>query len=537
MSITSWYFIAFVALTVILSYAVPVKYKWIVILAASVVFYVSFSPAGLAVLTVTALLTYAAALQIQKIHTKESAWMDENKKTADKETRKAKKAYFQKLRNRFVILVVVLCIGQLFLFKYYGYFAENINAAFSTHLWTAENLLLPLGISFYSLQLISYVVDVSRGITPAERNPFKVILFGAFFLSIMQGPFNRYNDLMPQICNQKREKLSFSRIRFSALKIAWGYMKKMCIADQIGQIATEVFSNYTQYTGFGILLGMFCFAVQLYADFSGYMDIVSGVGELLGIQLPLNFRQPFFSRNMSEFWQRWHISLGAWLKDYVFYPVLKSGAFQKMGKWLTKKVGKEAGRRIPTYLGMVILWTLIGAWHGAGFQYVFGVGLLQFLYIFTGEIFMPVTRKIKSFLRIKDENPLWHIFQSLRCTVLMIFAWVFFNSNSFADALGMLGRVFAEKTLYIGQIKPIFYSESTSVSGIFPTWMIYIFLCTVLLVVIDLIAAKGVSIREKIESRPYPVRAVVYLACFFAIFVFGAYGQQFSSTDFIYFGF
>lgn len=532
MRITSIPFILFIAATVILCRALPKKWRWAVLLAASVVFYVTYSVVGILILTGTALVTYFAALRIQKIQDEQAKWMADNRQTADKEEKKAKRKESNRRQRRYVILVVALSVGLLFLFKYYGYFASSINRAFATHLWTAENLLLPLGISFYSLQLIGYVVDVSRGILPAERNPLKVVLYGAFFLSIMQGPFNRYNDLMPQICNDDPPKLNFYTFKLAVLRITWGYIKKMCIADQVGCIATEVFSNYANYSGLGIILGVICFPIQLYADFSGYMDIVSGIGELLGIQMPINFRQPFFSRNMSEFWQRWHITLGAWLKDYVFYPILKSNVFQSFGKWLTGRVGKEAGRRIPTYLGMIILWTLIGAWHGAGFNYVFGVGLLQFIYIFLGEITAPVTGRLKDRLHIKEESLPWHIFQSLRCTALMIFAWVFFNSKTFMDAIGVLGRIFADRP-GLGQITAVF----EVVAGTWKIWLPYVFLCVIALFVVDLLCAKGLSVRAEIEKRPYPIRMWIYLAAIFTIIIFGAYGTQFDANDFIYFQF
>ena len=526
MAITSFKFLLFVFITCILYYAVPKKWKWIVLLAASAVFYISFSVYGIFILIGLSLATYFSALQIQKLKDRQAQWLSENKGKVDKEERKAKRKYFTKRQRLWVALAVVLNVGLLFLFKYYGHFAVNINNTFNTSLWTAENIFLPLGISYFSLQLIGYIVDVSRGIIPAEKNPLKVI---------MQGPFNRYGKLMPQVCSEERKKHDFHSIKLAVLKITWGYIKKLCIADQMGVITNEIFSNYTEYAGLAIIFGAVCFAIQIYADFSGYMDIILGIGELLGIEMPINFRQPFFSRNITEFWQRWHISLGAWLKDYVFYPVLKSKAFQNLGKWLTKKVGKKAGRQIPTYIGMLILWTLIGVWHGAGFNYVFGVGLLQFIYIFSGEIFKPLTDKIKAKLKIREENLFWHIFQSLRCTALMIFAWVFFNSKSFGDAIQMFVRIVADRTLGLGQLVEVANADSLQCSII--NILVYTVLCVCVLLFVDLLREKGVFIREKIESKPYPIRMAFYLACIFTLIVFGAYGTQYLSSNFIYFEF
>lgn len=533
MSITSFQFLGFVLVTLIAFRLFPAKKQWWVMLAASVVFYLSFSVGGIFFMIGTSLLTYFAALKIQKYKDTFAAWMGENKKTADKETRKAQKALYQKKQKLIVFGVVFAAIAILFLCKYYKVLAVDFNNLFNTKLWTAENILLPLGISYYSLQLIGYLVDVHRDIIPAERNPLKVILYGGFFLSIMQGPFNRYNDLMPQICAEERKKLTYTDFKFAVLRIVGGYIKKLCIADQVGRVAGEVFTNYDKYEGLGIIYGIVCFAVQLYADFSGYMDIIVGIGQLFGIKMPENFRQPFFSRNMSEFWKRWHITLGLWLQDYVFYPMLKSRRFKNMGKGISNKLGKEAGRRIPTYIGMFILWTLIGAWHGAGFNYVFGVGILQFLYIFLGEICNPLFEKLKKGLHINDKKLYWRIFQSVRCTVLMMFAWVFFNSDSFADAIGLLKRIPAVPNF--SQITEVYIP--IEMDGFIIRDIIFLAVCIIALFVLDLIHEKGLSLSSIISNRVYPVRLIFYLVLVFTIIIFGSYGDQYVASNFIYFEF
>lgn len=530
MSITSFQFLGFVVAALVVFRFFPVQKQWWVLLAASIVFYLSFSISGFFVMIGTALLTYFAALQVQKSKDEFQAWLAENKNTADKETRKSKKIFYQRRQKQCVAGTVAVIISVLFICKYYKVLATNINDMLNTQIWTAERILLPLGISYYSLQLIGYLVDVHRDIIPAEKNPLKVILYGGFFLSIMQGPFNRYNELMPQICVEEHKNLTYVDVKFAVLKIVGGYIKKLCIADQAAVIANEVFTNYTNYAGWQIANGVICFAIQLYADFSGYMDIIVGIGQLFGIHMPENFQQPFFARNISDFWQRWHITLGLWLKDYVFYPILKSSAFKKLGKYLSGKFGKETGRRIPTYIGMLILWTLIGAWHGAGFNYVFGVGILQFLYIFIGEICMPLTERAKRWLRIDDKKLPWHIFQSVRCTVLMMFAWIFFRSPSFNTALAILRRIF---------VSPI-PRDMVSADVIGPQnehYLVYLFLCVIVMLVIDFLHEKGKSLRMIVSQKPYPVRLAFYLLLVFTLIIFGAYGEKYVPSNFIYFEF
>ena len=531
MTITSFEFLGFVLLTLIVYRSFPVKKQWWVLLVAGIVFYLSFSVNGIFVMAGTSILTYFAGIKVQKYKDEYAGWLAENKDTADKDIRKAKKESYKKKQNNIVATTIVITIGILFLCKYYGVFATNINNIFKTNMWAAENILLPLGISYYSFQLIGYLIDVNRDIINAEKNPFKVLLYASFFLSIMQGPFNRYNDLMPQICTEERKKMTYLDFKFAVLKIVGGYIKKMCIADQLGIVTNEIFTNYSQYSGLGILFGVVCFAAQLYTDFSGYMDIIIGIGSLFGIKMPENFKQPFFSRNMSEFWQRWHITLGCWLKDYIFYPILKSKAFKNFGKWLSGKVGKEASRRIPTYLGMLILWTSIGLWHGAGFNYVFGVGILQFLYIFSGEIFEPVSKRIKKLLHINDKKLYWHIFQSLRSTALMMFAWIFFNSKSFTEALQIIKRLFVIPR--IKQLKDIVFSSIVDGKRFF----IYIIIAIISVIVVDLLHENGKSVRHIICKKPYPVRLIFYLVLVFTIIIFGAYGERYVASNFIYLNF
>ena len=528
MTITSFEFLGFVLLTLIIFRLFPVKKQWWILLAAGIVFYLSFSIGGIFVMIGTSLLTYFAGIKVQKYKDEYAAWLAENKSTAGKDVRKARKDIYRKKQKCVVTLTIVITIGILFVCKYYGVLASNINNMFNINMWTAENILLPLGISYYSFQLIGYLIDVNRDIISAEKNPLKVILYSSFFLSIMQGPFNRYNDLMPQICATERKKMTYIDFKFAVLKIVGGYIKKLCIADQLGLVTKEVFTNYNQYSGLGILFGVVCFAAQLYTDFSGYMDIIIGIGNLFGIRMPENFKQPFFSRSISEFWQRWHITLGLWLKDYVFYPILKSKAFRDLGKWLSGKVGKEASRKIPTYLGMLILWSLIGLWHGAGFNYIFSVGLLQFLYIFLGEIFEPVSIRIKKLLHINDKKLYWHIFQSLRSTALMMFAWIFFNSKTFTEALQIIKRLFVMPR--IDQLRDIIYSEV--VSGRKP--FIYIIAVIFAVILVDLIHEHGKSIRHIICQKRYPIRLLFYLILTFTIIIFGAYGGRYIASDFIY---
>ena len=390
MGIVSGWFILLTVVTVIFYDLFSVRrYGWLILLVASIVFYVSFSPAGLLVLIPDALISWAAALRIQKLSN------TQNEENYD---------VIQKAKRRCVIGNAVINVVLLFLFNYYSDTAVFLNAHLGTGLWDAENLFVAVGISYFSLKLISYTADVCGGITEAEKDPLKVILYTIFFLSVMQGPFERYGKLIPQLTSHERPRLTYRSIKNAVIRIIYGYIKKLCIADQLAFITAEVFTNYGNYHGLAVLTGIFCYAVQLYADFSGYMDIVCGIGQLMGIEVTENFRQPFFSRNLQEFWRRWHITLGAWLKDYVFYPLMRTRLFEGWSKAIYAKTRNKFLRKLPAFTADLTVWFLIGLWHGSGFNYIFGVGLLQFLYIFCGTVTKPFTDRLKALLHINEKK-------------------------------------------------------------------------------------------------------------------------------------
>lgn len=533
MGITSVMFVCFIALALGVYSVMPSRFRWCVLLAASIIFYVSFSPVGIWVLCGTSLFAWAMGLLIQRNKDALACWMESNRELVDKDTRKKYKQKALRIQKLYLVGAVAVIVFLLLLFRYYGHFAFELNQLLHIQLWTAEHILIPLGVSYYSLQLIGYVVDVQRDIVTAEKNPLKVLLYGGFFLSIMQGPFNRYDKLMPQLVEAKAKKSS-AEWKKAVYRILLGYVKKLCIADQVAVVVQLSFSHYNELSGLGILLGIVCFAIQLYADFSGYMDIVIGIGMLFGIHLPENFEQPFFACSITEFWQKWHISLGAWLKDYVFYPILKSGLFKRIGKRVSGWFGKEAGRRIPTYIGLLVLWTLIGLWHGAGFTFVFSVGLLQFIYVFCAEIAEPLIERIKKRVRYDRNKAGWHVLSSVKVTFLMIFAWIFFNSKTMADAFSMIKRLFLGMPR-MNQIVDLFMFDSPIADASKKIFLLYITACVIFLFVLDYLHAKKVSVCERVIAKGYVAQILLLLVLVLAIIVFGAYGSQYSANNFMYF--
>ena len=240
------------------------------------------------------------------------------------------------------------------------------------------------------MQAVSYIVDVYKKKTPADRNLWRLALYMAFFPSIMEGPICRYSETAEAL--YAGERLTYHNITFGSQRIVWGLFKKVVLADRLSPLVELVFSKYTQYGGITVLLGAICYTLQLYADFSGCIDMTIGTAEMFGVRLPENFRQPFFSRTASEFWRRWHITLGAWFKDYIFYPLSLTKWIKSMGKKARLKFGRHVGPVIQTIVPLLAVWLSNGIWHGTGWNYIF-FGLYYFVLILTGNLLEPLIGK------------------------------------------------------------------------------------------------------------------------------------------------
>jgi len=216
----------------------------------------------------------------------------------------------------------------------------------------------------------------------------------------------------------------------------------MVIADQLAIVVNTIFSNYHHYSGIYIIVGVVLYAIQIYADFSGCIDIVIGASKTYGVLLPENFESPFFSKNLSEFWRRWHISLGLWGKDYIMYPLLKSNGFQKLGKRCKNKFGKKIGKKIPTIISILILWIIIGIWHGASYKYIFAAGILPWLYLTISELFEGVFKKLRDVIHIDYNNFSYRLFESIRTFALMCFIWLFALAPGFITGFDVIANIF-----------------------------------------------------------------------------------------------
>lgn len=434
----------------------------------------------------------------------------------------------EKKKKTIQVVTIILMFLQLVFLKYLNFVGSNtinfINL-FGTNLsWENISIIAPIGVTFYTLIAMGYVIDVGRGVSEAQTNILKHTLYVLYFPQLTSGPFTRYLDMEKTLYS--KHKFELQNICFGFQRIIWGIFKKLVISERMGVLVNTVFDNYGNFPGIYIIIGTIAFAIQLYTDFSGCMDIVLGSSETLGIKLPENFDTPYFSKSISEYWRRWHITLGTWFKDYFFYPILKSNIFQNIQSILKKIFGKKWGKRITTYIGMFLLWFTVGVWHGGASKYIIGSGLLHWFYIVSGEIFEPLFNKICKFLHINKENVLFKLWQIIRTFILVCIGDLFFRSTSTQDAIAMI------KSLSVNNYSEIFKGAIFNL-GLDQKDLIIAAFGIILLFIISILKQKY-KIREAIRNRNIITKYFIWIFLIVFILVFGYYGTGYDAASFIY---
>jgi D-alanyl-lipoteichoic acid acyltransferase DltB (MBOAT superfamily) len=330
-----------------------------------------------------------------------------------------------------------------------------------------------------------------------------------------------------------KHKFAYQNICFGCQRIVWGLFKKLVISDRVGIIVSGIWNDSVKYTGFWPWVAAFLYPLQIYTDFSGCMDIVLGAAELFDIHLAENFNNPFFSRGLQEFWQRWHITLGTWARDYVFYPILKSRFLVSLGRTCKKKFGKKIGKFIPWCIGMAALWFVMGFWHGS-IQHIFGVSLWYWIILSVSELLAPAFSKIKKYLDVKEDSFGWHLFQSIRTYILFAIGSVFFSASGLREAIEHFKSMFSLPQ----NLNPWTFYDGTIVSlGI--TWrdINIIILGVALLIVVGNLREKYGYARTWMKEQSFGLRWFVWLFLFFMVLIYGLYGPGYDAASFIYQGF
>ena len=524
MQYNSWlYLIFFLAPCVGLYYLLPLQRRWIILLAASLVFYFVTCRQWIVIPLATTLVLYLAGLALEHAQTVYKS----QKAGADRDRRRALKAVWNRQNHRIIAITCILVIGTLFFTKYYNFIAENINRLLGAlglqGRLSSLHLFLPLGISFYTLSAVSYVCDIARGDCAAQKNFGKLATFLLFFPVITEGPICRYGQLGVQL--EQGHRFDYQKFCFGLQRIIWGLFLKVVLADRLNRFAGGIFDHPGQYQGIVIALGILLYTLQIYLDFSGCIDIARGSAALFGITLPENFRRPFFAVSVSDFWRRWHITLGAWLRDYIFYPLSMSGPLQTLSRHSRRHLSAYYAATLPAILALLAVWTANGIWHGSAWKYLV-YGLYYYALTALGMLFEPFFVRLLDRLHLQRSQPGYHLWQILRTFLLVNLGMLLFRAPSVSAAWTLLQNLFRPGTESVGAV--------LSRYGL-PPEQLTIILCGLAIVfTVSVLQERGIGISSWIAARPLPLRWSLYLAALLLVIIAGAYGAGFGAVDFIY---
>ncbi len=511
-----WYLLPFLGVTFILYYAVPLRARWSVLLLASYVFYAINCPKAVPILLLTSAAVWLCGMFLSKCN---DIW-DTARPALDKEAKKRLKSQLSWLKKGIVSFGLAVIFGILAFVKYMPFAMSLLPEAVSGSI--SLKLIVPLGISYYTLQASSYIIDVYRGRCKADHNFFRVALFMSFFPQMVEGPIGRYGELATQLWDGHR--FDYDGCARAVQLIIWGLMKKMVVADRCNILVAQVFDNWDSCPGFIILLGGITYTLQIYAEFSGCIDIVRGSAALFGVELAENFRRPFFSANVNEFWRRWHITLGAWLRDYVFYTVSLSKVFSKLSKWTRAHLSEHLGTFIPSAFALLFVWIGNGVWHGAGWKYL-TYGMYYYAIMMAGMLLEPVIRSFFSATGIDRASKPVKALSIIRTSAVVVIGMTMFRADTLGAFFGMMGRILNPE---------MFYANAEISLGIDVHDAAVIIVTVLIVLVVSIMQEKGISVRESIAKQNIVLRWTIYIAMILFVIVFGAYGAGYDQVDFIY---
>ena len=401
MTFNSWEFLLFYPIVALLYFALPKRAKWVMLLIASYFFYMCYQAELVFLIAGTTLISWIASITIEK---NEKRWV----------------------RRLCLTVTLVVCFGVLFFYKYFNFLAGSavgiIEYFGAKPSFVELKLLLPVGISFYTFQTLSYVIDVYRGDVKTERNFFFYALFVSFFPQLVAGPIERPGNLIPQL--KEAHKFTYENFVKGGKHMLLGFFKKVCVADYIAVFVNSIYNSAEEATGFGIIVATCLFAVQIYCDFSGYTDIAIGCARIMGIKLMKNFDHPYTATSVKEFWSRWHISLSTWFKDYLYIPL----------------GGNRRGKARQMFNVMVV-FLVSGLWHGAAWTFVIW-GAMHGVFQIIGTLTWKKRNALLGKVGLSQRSLGVVLVRRFFTFVLVSFAWLFFRANSMSDAAALLKKLF-----------------------------------------------------------------------------------------------
>ena len=411
------------------------RYQWTAILIASLIYYCSNAGFLSLYLIASVSVSWLYGITVKQVEKKQEAALkaiqqSENSKEEKRNIRKNS----EHVKKVFLLCALLLLLGTLIVLK-------CLAGRFPVPEGRINWLVMPLGISFFSFLCVGYCVDVYRGTISAETNILKYILYVSFFPHIGQGPIDRYENLAHQLTEQHH----FNKTDFisGTERMLIGFFKKLVIANNLRSFVDPVYKDPSSFSGFVLAFATLMYAFQIYADFSGYMDIACGVSKCLGIELAENFRTPYFSKSVAEYWRRWHITLGAWFRDYLYYPVLRSGFLSRITKKLRADGKKKLAQNISVTIGLLTTWLLIGFWHGTSWNYIVH-GLYHGTFIILSTVCAHFYAKCREKSRINENSTVWKLFQVIRTFTIVCIGYVLFRADSLNTAILIFRRIVTE---------------------------------------------------------------------------------------------
>ena len=504
---------AFLPAALVLYQLTPEKYRKYTLLAFSWTYFFLLSRFLVLYLILTSVFVYVLGL-----------WMGRKKEGEPPKARKTRRA-------RLAAFGILVLFGILLTVKYSRFAAETINSIRIAHAMKPFDILkiaVPVGISYYTLEAAGYLLEVKWKRIKPERDFVKLALFLGFFPQTMEGPIARYQDTADQLVSGK--DLQSEDLRDGSVRILWGLFKKMVIADRLNTLVATFYNYHANFSGAMTITAGIAYTLQLYMDFSGTCDIIIGSAQLFGICLPENFRQPFFSQSASEFWRRWHISLGVWLKTYVFYPVSVSGLSMRWMKFSKERFGKYVSRVGEAAIALFPVWLFNGIWHGPQWNYLV-YGMYYFVLLLLETILEPAKTEFYRVLGLRKDALFFRVFRTVRTLCVIVLGEMFFRADGLRTGLSMVKSIFGAPQF------SMLIDGTLLHMGLDPGDFAAILLGTVIVIIYDCLREKGIRPGELLQNKSAALRWSAYYALIFAVIIFGAYGPGYQQVDMIYAGF
>lgn len=495
-------FLIFFPIVLLVYFVLPAKIRYIWLLISSYYFYMCWNPIYIILIIISTVITYLCGRIVGCI----------------KEKKEIEASRQKRLMTGVMAVSLIVNLGLLVYFKYTNFLVDTVNAflkTISVNPVRSYDILLPVGISFYTFQAIGYTIDVYRGNIKSEKNILKYALFVSFFPQLVAGPIERSGSLLKQINEESNHKLlNYRRITSGLMTMLWGFFLKVVIADRISVIVDTVFNGYDTYQMTALAFGAIAFAIQIYCDFAGYSTIAIGAAKTLGFELMENFNTPYFAESIVDFWRRWHISLSTWFRDYLYIPL-----------------GGNRCSKIKKYRNILITFGVSGLWHGANWTYVVW-GLLHGFYQIVEKELTPLIGKINQKCNTKTNSFGYRFLKVLITFVLVDIAWIFFRADSLHQACHYIGRMFQYRDWWS------LLDQSIFTLGLDVREIHILVFALIILLLVDLLKyKKNLLFSDFMEQQCIVFRWGVLLMLLFVCIVFGYYGPEFDSAKFIYFQF